>query len=147
MRVGFHSILMIAGLLFSASLWATCIKVTSTSSLSDTAKSAGYTAASWVGSCDTCSGNVGLPAVISINSGSNFQPSGTLLASAVGSFLTAATNSAYSPNQVLFRCDIADAGSLYEFYSTNGDSTYAGRYSTSEVDGCRAPNKSRHLDN
>ncbi|MDF7657754.1 fimbrial usher protein StbD [Erwiniaceae bacterium L1_54_6] len=115
--------------------WATCSRVTSTSSLSSAAIAAGYTAASWTGSCDTCNGNVGLPSVITINSGSNFQPSGTLLGSGVGSFLTAATNSAYSSNQILFRCAVADADSLYEMYATNGDSTYAGHNATDEVDG------------
>jgi Fimbrial protein. len=130
-----RSLLLTLGILFSASPWATCIRVVSTSSLSDAAKSAGYTAASWTGACDTCSGKVGLPAVISLNSGSNFQPSGTLLASAVGSFLTGATSTAYTANQILFRCAVADASSLYEFYATNGDSTYAGMYTTSEVDG------------
>ena len=135
MRAWLQLLSILVGILFSTSLWATCTRVTSTSSLSDAAKSAGYTAASWTGACDTCSGNVGLPAVISLNSGSNFQPSGTLLGSGVGSFLTAATNSPYTANQILFRCAVADADSLYEFYATNGDATYAGKYTTSEVDG------------
>lgn len=118
-----------------APLWANCIKVTSTSSLSAEAIAAGYTAASWTGACDTCSGNIGLPSVISINSGTTFQPAGTLLASAMGSFLAAASNAPYSPNQILFRCAAEDAGSLYEMYATNGDSTYAGKYVSSEIDG------------
>jgi len=125
----------LALLLSPVTLWANCIKVTSTSSLSAEAIAAGYTAASWTGACDTCSGNIGLPSVISINSGTTFQPSGTLLASAVGSFLSAASNTPYAPNQILFRCAAADAGSLYEMYATNGDSTYAGKYVTSEIDG------------
>ncbi|WP_202403365.1 fimbrial usher protein StbD [Pantoea sp. Taur] len=116
-------------------LWANCIKVTSTSSLSAAALAAGYTASSWTGACDTCSGNLGLPSVISINSGTSFQPAGSLLASSVGSFLTSASNTAYSPNQILYRCAVADAGSLYEMYATNGDSAYAGMYASSEVSG------------
>lgn len=135
MRFHARSLLLMASLLFSASLWATCTKVTATSSLSAAAIAAGYTAASWTGACDTCSGNVGLPATVSINSGSNFQPSGTLLASAVGNFLTSATNKAYTSNQILYRCQLADAGSLYEMYATNGDNAYTGQYTTSEVDG------------
>lgn len=136
MRAWLTQFLMISGLwLVCQPLWANCIRVTSTSSLSSEAIAAGYTAASWSGACDTCNGNLGLPAVININSGSNFQPSGTLLASAVGNFLTAATNKAYSSNQILFRCDLADAGSLYEMYATNGDNAYTGKYATSEVDG------------
>ncbi|WP_432700313.1 fimbrial usher protein StbD [Kluyvera cryocrescens] len=116
-------------------LQATCIKVTASSSLSAAAIQAGYTAASWAGACDTCNGNIGLPSVISINSGNNFQPAGTLLASSVGNFLTGATNVAYSSNQILFRCQSADAGSLYEMYATNGDNAYTGMYTVSEVDG------------
>lgn len=136
MRAWLTQFLMISGLwLVCQPLWANCIRVTSTSSLSSEAIAAGYTAASWSGACDTCHGNVGLPAVISINSGSNFQPSGTLLASAVGNFLTAATNKTYSSNQILFRCELADAGSLYEMYATNGDNAYTGMYTASEVDG------------
>ncbi len=130
-----NMLVLIAFCSISQPLWASCIRVTSTSSLSSQAITAGYTAASWTGACDTCHGNVGVPSVISINSGSNFQPAGTLLASAVGNFLTAATNKAYSSNQILFRCDVADAGSLYEMYATNGDNAYTGMYTTAEVDG------------
>lgn len=116
-------------------LWASCSKVISTSSLSSQAIAAGYTAANWTGTCDTCNGNIGLPAVISLNSGGHFQPSGTLLASAIGNFLTAATHKTYTSNQILFRCNIADAGSLFEMYATNGDSPYAGQYASDEIDG------------
>lgn len=122
-------------LLFNVPAWANCSVVTATSSLSQSAIAAGYTAAYWTGACDTCSGNVGLPSVISINSGKTFQPSGTLLASSVGSFLSSASNVSYSANQILYRCAVADADSLYEMYATNGDSPYAGQYITSEVDG------------
>lgn len=128
-------LLLIVLYLLNLSAWANCTVVTSVSSLSQSAIAAGYTAANWTGACDTCSGNVGLPSVISINSGRTFQPSGTLLASSVGSFLTSSSNVAYSANQILYRCAVADANSLFEMYATNGDSTYAGRYTTSEVDG------------
>nr|WP_233268551.1 fimbrial usher protein StbD [Pantoea sp. BAV 3049] len=114
---------------------ANCIKVTSTSSLSSDAIAAGYTAASWAGTCDTCNANIGLPAVISINAGGHFQPSGTLIASSVGNFVTSASNVAYSSNQILFRCQLADASSLFEMYATNGDNEYTGMYAASEVDG------------
>lgn len=127
--------LLVVLLMLPLTLWANCIKVTSTSSLSAAALAAGYTASSWAGACDTCSGNLGLPSVISINSGTSFQPAGSLLASSVGSFLSAASNTAYSPNQILYRCAVADAGSLYEMYATNGDSAYAGMYASSEVSG------------
>lgn len=126
---------LVALLILPAPLWANCSRVTSSTMLSSQAIAAGYTAAAWSGACDTCTGNIGLPSVISINSGSTFQPAGTLLASAVGSFLSAASNVPYSANQILYRCAVADADSLYEMYSTNGDSTYAGKYSVSDVEG------------
>ena len=114
---------------------ADCVKVTNSSLLSATAIAAGYTATSWTGACDTCNGNIGLPAVISLSTSSSFQPSGTLLASAVGSFTTAAASTAYSSNQILYRCSVSDASSLYEMYATNGDNAYTGMYAASEVDG------------
>ncbi|MEQ4530799.1 MAG: fimbrial usher protein StbD [Mixta sp.] len=119
----------------SAPLMAKCTKVTSTSSLSSAAIAAGYTATSWLGAYDTYNGDMGLPKVISINSGNAFQPSGTLLASTVGNFVTSASNVPYSSNQILYRCDLADAGNLYEMYATNGDNAYTGMYATTEVDG------------
>ena len=129
-------ILMVMGSLFCIlPLQAACTKVTTSSALSAAAIQAGYTAASWNGACDTCSGNIGLPSVISINSGNNFQPVGTLLASAVGNFVTGGNNVAYSSNQVLFRCQSSDAGSLFEMYATNGDNAYTGMYTVSEVNG------------
>jgi len=114
---------------------ANCITVISTSLLSPAAQAAGYTASYWPGTCDTCSGNLGLPSVISLNTGNNFQPPGTLLASSVGSFLSSASSVTYSPNQILYRCSVEDAGSLYEMYATNGDSPFAGMYASDEVEG------------
>ncbi|MEZ6878811.1 fimbrial usher protein StbD [Enterobacter sp. KBR-315C3_2022] len=128
-------IIVLFALCFSAVAVAACSKVTSTSSLTKDLISQGYTAASWTGACDTCTGNLGLPSVISINTGSNFQPAGTLLASATGSFLTAATRTTYTANQILYRCVLADADSLYEMYATNGDNAYTGKWTVSDVDG------------
>ncbi len=71
--------------------------------------------------------------MISVSNSETFQPSGTLLASGIGNFLTAATGTLFS-KQVLYRCDSADAGKLYEMYSTNGDSAFAGAFFTPEVE-------------
>lgn len=128
-------ILSIILILLSTPGIADCIKVTDTSYLSAQAIAAGYTAKYWSGACDTCSGNIGLPSVISLTDSDSFQPSGTLLASSVGSFTTAASNIAYSSNQILYRCSINDASLLYEMYATNGDSTFAGMYPASEIQG------------
>ncbi|MFT4246991.1 MAG: fimbrial usher protein StbD [Pseudomonas sp.] len=112
-----------------------CIRVESTSLLSTAAISAGYTATSWTGSHDTYDGATGLPHTITLSNSSSFQPSGTLLASTTVNFLTGATSKAYSANQVLFRCDASLEGTLYEYYSTNGDNAYTGQWAASEVDG------------
>lgn len=115
--------------------YSACIRVTSATSLSQVARNAGYTATAWNGACDTCNGrNIGMPGVISLSSGT-FQPSGTLLASSSISFLSQGAQTAFTANQILFRCAVADASSLFEMYATNGDSGYAGMYAASEIDG------------
>ncbi|BBS91432.1 MULTISPECIES: fimbrial usher protein StbD [unclassified Klebsiella] len=115
---------------------ATCISVTATSSLSATAIQAGYTAASWIGTTDDqVQGSLGLPGVITLSSGSGFQTEGTLLASSSATFVPSGRTGGYSASQVLFRCDVADLGSLYEYYATNGDDAYGGMYAVSSIDG------------
>lgn len=128
-------LLLLLTLSASSIVKANCSRVTAVSSLSADAVAAGYTAKSWSGASNSTTGNLGLPAVISINTGSSFQPSGTLLASSIGDFLTAGPGTGYTANQILYRCGIADASSLYEMYATNGDYNTAGKYSTTEVDG------------
>lgn len=128
MLFSFRTLLFITSLFVSAGTWSSCIKVTDKSALSDAAIKAGYTAQNWIGATDTNTGNIGLPTVISVSNSETFQPSGTLLASGIGNFLTAATGTPYSSKQVLYRCDSADAGKLYEMYSTNGDSALRGHF-------------------
>lgn len=111
MLFSFRTLLFITSLFVSAGTWSSCIKVTDKSALSDAAIKAGYTAQNWIGATDTNTGNIGLPTVISVSNSETFQPSGTLLASGIGNFLTAATGTPYSSKQVLYRCDTADAGS------------------------------------
>lgn len=113
---------------------ATCYRVTSTSWLSSEIIAAGYTATSWSGGSDANSGNLGFPATISLST-SSFTPSGTLLASSTATFLTGGYSTGYAANQILYRCALADAGSLLEFYATNGDDDTGGRYETEEVEG------------
>jgi len=114
-----------------------CDRVTSTSSLSASAIAAGYTAKSWSGAGDSASqSSLGLPNIVSISSLTSFQPSGTLLASSVATILTSGHRIAYEPKQILFRCNAEAANDgLFEFYATNGDDDYGGRYETAEVPG------------
>lgn len=101
MLFSFRTLLFITSLFVSAGTWSSCIKVTDKSALSAAAIKAGYTAQNWIGATDTNTGNIGLPTVISISNSETFQPSGTLLASGIGNFLTAATGTPYSSKQVL----------------------------------------------
>ncbi|MFS7195194.1 fimbrial usher protein StbD [Rahnella inusitata] len=113
---------------------ATCIKVTSTSSLSSEITAAGYIAKSWTGVTRGSGGNIGLPSVISVSSSDSFMPAGTLLASSTASFITAASTTALTSNQILYRCALADAGSLYEVYSTQSYTAYSGLNETSDIE-------------
>lgn len=114
---------------------AACTKITSLSSSTDAAAiAAGYTASSWTGSTDTADGPMDIQHTISLSSTTSFQPSGTLLASSTASFLTGGYNTGYSANQVLFRCLLSDeSAGFYEYYATNGDSTYAGSNIATEI--------------
>lgn len=114
---------------------ANCEKATASRYLTTELIAAGYTATSWTGASDAMPGYLGLPAVVSVSNSPNFMPSGTLLASANTSFLTGGARTAYKANQILFRCDLSDADSIYEMYATNGDDTWGGRYETDEIEG------------
>jgi len=63
------------------------------------------------------------------------MPAGTLLASSTANFLTAAASTAFTANQILYKCALADAGSLYEFYATQSYSALAGLNETSDIEG------------
>ncbi|STR43996.1 putative fimbriae; usher [Klebsiella michiganensis] len=97
-----QTLLLAATLLFSTASWANCVKVTDNSFLSEAAIKAGYTARFWRGAFDDNIGHLGLPSVISVSANNKFQPSGTVLASTVGNFLTAGVQTPYTAKQVLY---------------------------------------------
>ena len=68
-----------------------------------------------------------LPGSINVNN-SLVQPDGTLLASGIAPVKNLGTQVYSSPEQVLFRCDAADAGQLFEYYTTNGPFPLTGKY-------------------
>jgi hypothetical protein len=121
------ALLMLAGMTLAMPGWATCYRITTTttnpSSVYYTEPGKG-TGASWDGATDSSGSTGTLPTVLNINN-STFQPDGTLLASGTVSSLQAGAQT-YSADQILFRCTADEAGKLYEFYATNGDSLYAG---------------------
>lgn len=129
-----NTLFIVASVFFAKESIANCIRVTSTSSLSSDAIAAGYTASSWTGASDTAnSKNIGIPSVISLSSGT-FQDAGTLLASSTLDFISQALSSPFTAQQVLFRCAVADADSIYEMYATNGDNAYSGMYTVGDID-------------
>lgn len=118
-------ILLVVGIGLPQLSWAMCYRITgtNTNSASNYYTEPGKgTAASWDGMPDGA-GSIGtLPTVVNINN-SAFQPDGTLLATGI---VPMVGNQVYNPEQILFRCQAADINNLYEYYATNGDSTYAG---------------------
>jgi type 1 fimbria pilin len=94
----------------------------------------GTITSAWVGASGAGTG--AFPMTININV-TSFVPDGTLLGSAVSPFynLGAAGVGSYSPEMVLFRCSPDADGTLYEYYATNGDSTYAGMNDVSAQSG------------
>lgn len=136
MKMSLVFLSFVLSLLVSGSTFAACTRIISTGELSASAQAEGYTAAYWTGACDTCnSKSIGLPAVVSLSNNSGFQPSGTLLASTLINFLSQGDSIAFSPNQILFRCSVNDADSLFEMYATNGDNAYTGMFAASEIEG------------
>jgi hypothetical protein len=95
----------------------------------------GTIASDWAGATDTA-GKGAFPMTIAVNVPA-FVPDGTLLGSAVSPLynLGATGVASYNPEQVLFRCSPNADGTLYEYYATNGDATYAGMTDTSAQSG------------
>ncbi|MFC0225515.1 fimbrial protein [Serratia aquatilis] len=120
-------LLTLAGIALATPSWAECYKITA---VNNTPSSAYYTEAGkgtvafWEGSTDVSGSTGTLPKVININN-TTFQPNGTLIASGTVSFINAGAQP-YNADQILFRCTASEAGKLFEFYATNGDSIYAG---------------------
>ncbi|WP_197700579.1 fimbrial protein [Variovorax sp. HW608] len=112
--------------------WATCTRISYAPTTSYPSNSIYYvdpahgTHNTWTGSVDGAGASGLSVSAVNLNS-STFQPDGTLLASGSASILTLG-NEPYTAEQVLFRCDAADAGSLFEFYATNGDNEFGGMY-------------------
>lgn len=132
--------LIITGMLaltIASTVNANCIKVNSSSQLSDSAKSAGYTASSWTGACGNCTAKLGLSSMISIGTGVASYPSGTVLSATTGNFITEGVSNGYTggANRILFRCAKADEDSLYEMYATDGKNPYAGKYQVEDIEG------------
>ena len=102
----------------------------------------GTITSAWVGSTDT-GGQGAFPMTLNINV-TVFMPDGTLLGSAVAPLYNLGSNGVgtYSPDMVLFRCSPDADGTLYEYYSTNGDNANAGMNDVSAQSGIPATYRS-----
>ena len=90
----------------------------------------GTITSNWAGAQETA-GQGAYPMTVAINT-PPFVPDGTLLGSATSPIYNMGANGvgSYSPEMVLFRCspEAATANALYEYYATNGDNDYAGKW-------------------
>lgn len=130
MKYFFINVLLVLSFsFFSVNSFAICVRIITT----NTYPASNYytepgkgTANNWSGAIDT-SGTMGTtPRMINVTN-DDFQPLGSLIATGYISFLESGS-SRYDPEQILFRCSADEESSLREFYATNGDSSYAGRY-------------------
>jgi type 1 fimbria pilin len=124
------NLLMLAVILLApVSGWATtgCYKITlgSSNPVSSYYTEPGTIVAPWSGALDTA-GRGAFRMVAQITP--QLVPDGTLLASAeaLPQDLGAQGVGGYQSEQVLYRCSPDSAGSIYEFYSTNGDNQASG---------------------
>jgi hypothetical protein len=117
----------------STGCWRITGATTSTSSYLYT--DPGSVVGSWSGASDTA-GQGAFPMTVAVNVPA-FVPDGTLLGSAVSPMYNLGSNGvgSYSPEQILFRCSPNADGTLYEYFATNGDSTYAGMNDVSAQSG------------
>ena len=103
---------------------ATCYKVTgigtTTSTIPQEVADLGYTATTWGGTLNAAAGVISFGTIIMGTGAEAIVPAGTVIASADLPFLEKALKVPYTANQIVFKCALADADSLYEMYSLNG---------------------------
>lgn len=132
-RVAVVLLALLGGVLWCAQAEAACYRVSRSTPTTDTG-AVDYVEPGkglvrvWEGAHDT-SGKGAMAMTININD-EVFQPDGTLLASKVLSIFDLGSGhvGGYAPEQVLFRCrPTENPSTFYEYYSTNGDNSWAGK--------------------
>ena len=103
-------------LIVSTSSYGNCVKV-----------------GTWAGAHDTNSGLLSFDSIVINVAGDIIQPNGTLLTSAYSLPAQYGQRAGYNPEDVLFRCAPSDEDQIFEVFSTNGDSAYAGMTDISGV--------------
>ena len=139
-----HGLIAIAMMTSAPWAHAVCYKVTGIGTLTQhipqEVANMGFTASPWGGVFNSAAARIQF-GVISIGTGTiSLAPPGTVLASANLNFLDSALSTPYAANQIVFKCAVEDAGSLYEMYALQGDSTFYGEYAVNDVeDGYATP--------
>ncbi|MDQ1215034.1 fimbrial usher protein StbD [Pantoea anthophila] len=101
----------------------------------------GYTATSWGGFLNEVTKPINFPTIIMGTGAERLAPAGTVMASATLPFLEWALNTPYTANQIVFKCALSDADSLYELYAVNagGGEFYGGKAVSDVPDAYQSP--------
>lgn len=133
---------MIASVLMAFSPWshAICYKVTGIGTTSNTipqdVANLGYTATAWGGVLNSAAASISFGTIIMGTGAQSLATAGTVLASANLNFIDRALKVPYSANQIVFKCALEDADTLYEMYGLNaGNGNFYGGYAVNDVDG------------
>ncbi|MGC0837729.1 MULTISPECIES: fimbrial usher protein StbD [Pantoea] len=119
---------------------AACFKVTgigtSNSSIPQSVADKGYTAATWGGILNAAATPISFGNIIMGTGAETLAPAGTVIASADLPFISAALKTTYSANQIVYKCALSDADSLYEMYALYGaGGLFYGGTAVSDVEG------------
>lgn len=83
----------------------------------------------WTAPGDYAPGPMGWPTSINVAAVSSpLQPTGTVIAETTAPMTQFGRAGGYDPELILYICDAADAGSLYELYATDGGVDFAGKH-------------------
>nr|WP_165583219.1 fimbrial protein [Dyella soli] len=134
--------LVAAAVLLAPGAWATCNKVTGASQY-DIPSGTYYNLTgtdgvvrNWSDTGGTGKGGpLGLPGVVTAPNSTSVQPIGTVIASGTAPFSQWGNMPGYDPNQILFRCQAADASSMYEMYAIHGNERYTEYFSVPGMTG------------
>ncbi|VTQ58581.1 putative fimbrial usher protein StbD [Campylobacter jejuni] len=124
----------------SSGAQAICYKVTgigtTTSTIPQAVADLGYTATSWGGVLNSAAGTISFGTIIMGTGAQSLAPAGTVIASADLPFLDKALKVPYAANQIVFKCALADADTLYEMYALfGGNGAFYGGTATTDVPG------------
>lgn len=119
---------------------ATCYKVqgigTTTATIPQEVADMGYTATTWGGVLNAAAGAISFGTIIMGTGAEAIAPAGTVIASADLPFLEKALKVPYAANQIVFKCALTDADSLYEMYALFGSGgNFYGGAATTDVPG------------